>query len=92
MGAQFLYNFFHISQLLWGKEGVIQQPVIVLPILVLGTKQVDRSIQKFQISYILYLTPAGKSIYPTYRRGLYGSEWLYRAGRIILLKRISHAL
>ena len=31
-----------------GGERVIQQPVIVLPILVFGTKQVDGGIQKFQ--------------------------------------------
>ena len=48
MGAQFLYNFFHISQLLRRKEGKIQQPIIVLVILVLGTEQVNGGVQKFQ--------------------------------------------
>ena len=48
MRAQFLYNLFHIPQLLWREEGVIQQPVITFSILVFGTKQVDRSIQELQ--------------------------------------------
>ena len=45
MGAQFLYDLFHVSQLLWGKERVIQQPVIILPILMFGTEQVNGSVQ-----------------------------------------------
>ena len=48
MGAQFLYDLFHIPQLLRGEERVIQQPVIILPILMLGSEQVDGGIQKFQ--------------------------------------------
>ena len=48
MGAQFLYDLLHISELLRGEEGVIQQPVIALPIFMLGTEQVDGGIQKFQ--------------------------------------------
>ena len=36
MGTQFLYNVFHISQLLREKEGKIQQPVIVPAIPVPG--------------------------------------------------------
>ena len=48
MGAQLLYDIFHVSQLLWGEERVIQQPVIILPILVFGSEQVNGNVQKFQ--------------------------------------------
>ena len=42
MGAQFLYDLLHISKLLWGEEGVIQQPVIALTQIVVGLPQMDR--------------------------------------------------
>ena len=48
MGTEILYDFLHIPQLLRGKERVIQQPVIALPVLVFGTEQVDGGVQKFQ--------------------------------------------
>lgn len=42
VGAQILDNFLHILELLGKEIGIVQRPVVRIPVLVLGTKQIDR--------------------------------------------------